>query len=250
MNFLKSAVSFSDAGIMTRLNKDIPKIEIDEIRFENVSLSLSKDQDPVLSHVDYNLPTDDVLVIESSNPQNASWFLKLIAGQVETTSGQILWNGEAIFNEEGDISPSDFLGCYFENYRPSSKDTFMSVWQLQNDLDVYTDVVEHFDLQDVHLTDLKKLPYGLQKLAYLVASVIRPVQVLVLEDPATGLTETQWLTFLDYVQLRQRQGFARHIFITNHHPTALRHTSFNRIILEEGLIYVDEALRVKKASHF
>lgn len=223
---------------------------VDEIRFENVSLSTSENRDPVLQNIDYSLPTDEVLVIESTHAENASLFLKMLAGQLETSTGHILWNGEKVFLGDSQIDPREWMGCYFESYRPGAIDSFLSVWGLLDQKTVFLDLVEHFELEDVSDTPLKKLSYSYQKLAYLVGSALKNSQVLILEDPASGLEESQWLNFLDFVQLRQRQGFLRHVFMTNHHPTALRHISHNKIILEDGLLYFDEALSHKKASHF
>ena len=50
--------------------------------------------------------------------------------------------------------------------------------------------------------------------------------------------------------MQQRRGFLRHIFMSNHHPTAMRHIGHNRIFLEDGLIYIDEEINSKKVSHF
>lgn len=235
---------------MSQITRLHPAFEVEEIRFENVSLTLDSDHDPILHHIDYSLPTDEILVIESSNPSNSALFLKMLAGQMQTSSGKILWNSEAVFLDESAIDPREIMACYFESYRPGRSETFSSVFGLEVNSEEYKDIEEYFDLSEYEKVPLKNLSYSLQKLAYLLASTVRPAQVLILEDPAAGLEESQWLNFLDYMQLKQRQGHLRHVFMTNHHPTALRHLSHNKIILEDGLLYFDEALRVKKASHF
>ncbi len=79
---------------------------------------------------------------------------------------------------------------------------------------------------------------------------MQPAQTLILEDPAMGLSEVNWLQILDLMQYQQRRGHFRHVYMTNHHPTALRHLAFNKIFIEDGLIYFDEAAGYKKASHF
>ena len=75
-------------------------IEVEEIRLENVTLQMSGDLYPILYSVDFNMPTDQVLLIESTNPTSAVAFLKVLAGKMETTSGKVLWNDENIFNSD------------------------------------------------------------------------------------------------------------------------------------------------------
>lgn len=229
-------------------------LEVNEIKLENVTLKVSSFHDPVLSAVDYNLPTDAVLLIESSNPQAATLFLKLMAGREDATSGRVLWNDESVFTTDCQIDPRESMGCYFETFRAGQKETLKSILFKDLGADEYYFVLDYFDLTDKAETLLKALPYSFQKLAYLIKSAAssqeQAKQVLVLEDPASGLEESQWLCFLDYMQMQQRRGHLRHIFMTNHHPTAMRHIGHNTIYIEDGIIYIDENMNTKKASHF
>lgn len=229
-------------------------LEVNEIKLENVTLKMSDHHDPILTSVDYSLPTDAVLLIESSHPLSATLFLKTLAGRTELSSGRILWDDEGVFTAESPIDPRDCMGCYFETFRAGHKDTFESI--LLNELgeSEYYFILDYFELTEKAQQPLKSLSYSFQKLAYLIKSAavspVGPKQVLILEDPASGLDENQWLCFLDYVQMQQRRGHLRHIFMTNHHPTAMRHIGHNKIYLEGGLIYIDEQVNPKKASHF
>ncbi len=229
-------------------------LEVNEIKLENVTLRVSSFHDPILSAVDYNLPTDAVLLIESSNPQVATLFLKLMAGREGATSGRVLWNDESVFTPESQVDPRESMGCYFETFRAGQKDTLKSVLLKDLGKAEYDFVLDYFDLTEKADRPLKGLSYSYQKLAYLIKSAAsdeqQTKQVLVLEDPASGLDEAQWLCFLDYVQMQQRRGHLRHIFMTNHHPTAMRHIGHNTIYIEDGIIYIDEDTSTKKASHF
>lgn len=229
-------------------------LEINEIKLDNVTFRISDDHDPILQSVDFSLPTDEVLLIESSNHDCPSLFLKLIAGRAELSAGQILWNDESIFTNESAIDPRDNMGCYFETFRAGRTDTIESVLLADLGAEEFEFVVDYFELAEIAKQPLKALPYSYQKLAYLIKSAavneLINKQILVLEDPASGLEESQWLCFLDFIQIQQRRGFLRHVFMTNHHPTAMRHLTHNKIYIEEGLIYFDEQINLKKASHF
>lgn len=232
------------------MDKNQTSFEVNEIKLENVTLKFSEDQDPILQSVDYNLPTDEVLLIESSQHQNATLFLKLLAGRAELSAGKVLWNDESVFTNDSLFDPHQSMGCYFESFRAGQKETFESVLQPDLGHDEFYFVMDYFDLNDKKNQPLKTMAYSFQKLAYLIKSAACNKQVLVLEDPASGLEEAQWLCFLDFIQMQQRRGFLRHIFMSNHHPTAMRHIGHNRIYLEDGLIYIDEEINSKKVSHF
>lgn len=226
------------------------QLEVNEIKLENVTLKVSESHDPILQSVDYSLPTDEVLLIESSNHHNATMFLKLLAGRAELAGGKVLWNDESVFTSDSSFDPRDSMGCYFETFRAGNKETFESILLEDLGQEEFDFVMDYFDLTDKETAPLKGMAYSFQKLAYLIKSAASNKQVLVLEDPASGLDESQWLCFLDFIQMQQRRGFLRHIFMSNHHPTAMRHIGHNRIFLEDGLIYIDEEVNTKKVSHF
>ena len=74
--------------------------------------------------------------------------------------------------------------------------------------------------------------------------------MLILEDPASGLSESVFLEILDLIQYGQRRGNLRHIYFTNHHPAALRHIDATVMHIEDGLIYIEEKFDTKKVFNF
>ncbi len=230
----------------TKNNSDI---SLDEIYLENVTLKMLG-RDPVLQSVNIHLPIDQTLVIESSNPQNAVYFLNFLAGRMDCESGQILWNGENIFSVDNEVSTASLLSCYFENHFANRSQTVgAAIKTIAAHCDGY-DAIEQFDFSDILNVPIKSVSYDLQKTIFLIQKIMQPAQTLILEDPAMGLSEFNWLQILDLIQYQQRRGHFRHVYMTNHHPTALRHLAFNKIFIEDGLIYFDEDAGYKKASHF
>ncbi len=222
---------------------------LDEILLENVTLKMFG-RDPVLQSVNIQLPTDQTLVVESSNPQNAVCFLHFIAGRMICDSGQILWNGANPFAADSYVCMDQWLSSYFENHFADRKKTVSETFNvIQASLESY-DLIEQFEFKDIQNKKISDLSYELQKTIFLIQKIAQPAQVLVLEDPAMGLSETLWLQVLDLMNYQQRRGHLRHVYMTNHHPTALRHLAFNKIFIEDGLIYFDENAGYKKASHF
>ena len=223
--------------------------DLDQLFLENVTL-LHQGRDLILKSVDFDLPTDQTVVIESSDPQNAVNFLKFIAGQLPCRSGRILWNGLDVFSEEAAVDPRQVMGSCFEHQCLPSKKTVSEMLSLWISAEETDSVLEDFEMNSSRHIKMNELDFASQKLIYLVISVLKNPQFLILEDPAQGLSEKQWLMYLDYIQFKQRRGYLRHIYMTNHQEKALNHLEHNKIYIEEGLIYIDESMPLKKVAHF
>ena len=222
---------------------------IEQIKLDNVTLKMFG-RDAILQSIELSLPLDETVVIESSNPQNAVYFLQFLAGRLVCESGQILCNGENIFSSDNDINPQDIIASFFENYFCDKNLTVEALFRQTNfDFENY-DVISYFEMDNYKKTKIKDLSYEVQKVVFLIYTVLNCAEVLVLEDPAMGISEFYWLQFLDLMQYQQRQGGLRHIYLTNNHPTAMRHLAYNKLFLEDGLVYFDENAGYKKASHF
>ena len=226
-------------------------VSLDQISFENVSL-LHNGFEPILQAVDFQIPMDQTIIIQSSNPIHAVFLLEVLAGRKEPQSGRIFWNENSLFEQDdNEWTRHDLVGCYFENQRPNPNQTLKQLFaEVTLSRELISESVEHFDLQDDLQSPFKKLVYEKQKLALLIISTLKNPQMLVLEDPASGLNEKSFLQFLDWVQRGQRQGHLRHLFLTNHHPAALRHLDCSVMYLEDGLVYYEENQKFKKAVHF
>jgi ABC-type multidrug transport system ATPase subunit len=224
---------------------------LDQILFENVSV-LQNGLDPILQSVDLQIPMDQTVIIQSSNPNHAVFMLEVLSGRKEPQSGRILWNEvNLIENDDKEWTMHDLAGCYFENQRQHPEQIVEHIFDfLTPSKELIQEAIEHFELEaDVHRT-FKSLTYEKQKIVMLISSTLKNPQMLILEDPASGISEKNFLQFLDWIQRGQRQSHLRHVFMTNHHPLALRHLECSFMYLEDGLIYFEENQKFKKAVHF
>ncbi len=229
--------------------KNDSNFDLDQLFLENVTL-FQQGHDPILKSVDFDLPTDQTVVIESSDPQNAINFLKFIAGQLPCFTGRILWNGQDVFSEDASVDPRQVMGTCFEQQCLPNKKTVEEMLLMWATADEVKEMLEDFELTSLKNKKMNDIDYSHLKLIYLVISILKNPQILILEDPANGLTEKQWLMYLDFVQFKQRRGYLRHIYLTNHQEKALHHLEHNKIYIEEGLIYIDETMPLKKVAHF
>lgn len=225
---------------------------LETITLQNVSIKLDG-YDPVLEHVDFELPIDQNVLIQSSNPFHAVQFLQILAGLQKPDSGCVMWNEQDIYtNDEADhLEPHRMVGAYFESQRPDPTKSMKTLFT-EAGITVLRqgDMIEQFDLQNFCDKPFKSLTFEMQKTVQLIAIISKQPQMLILEDPAMGLSEAVLLEILDLIQYEQRKGHVRHLFFTNHHPTAVRHMDATVMHLEDGLLYVEEKLDVKKVYNF
>lgn len=208
--------------------------------------------DPVLKSVDLKLPMDQTVIIQSSNPVHAVNLLEILAGRKEPQSGKVKWTDELDSEDSFAALPFyEFVTAYFESNRP---DPDMIVEKLflkaASGGEIVETAIEHFGLDPLLKNKFRTLTYENQKLVMLVMSTLRIPQMLVLEDPAVGVSENIFLNFLDWVQYWQRQGHLRHVFMTNNHPTAARHLEHSNLIVDDGYIYLEHTDAYKKIVHF
>ena len=225
---------------------------LETISLQNVSIKLDG-FDPVLEHVDLELPLDQNVLIQSSNPFHSVQFLQILAGLQKPDSGCVMWNEQDIYtNDEADhLVPHQMVGAYFESQRPHPQKSMKTLFtEAGIKSDRQADLIEQFDFKKFSEVPFKNLSFEMQKTVQLVTIISKEPQMLILEDPASGLSETVFLEVLDLIQYAQRRGHLRHIFFTNHHPTALRHMDATVMHLEDGLLYVEEKLDVKKVYNF
>lgn len=225
---------------------------LNSIQLENVTC-IDETSEPVLLHVDFELPTDQTLIIQALNPNHAVSFLKLLAGRLSPEGGRVLYNEKDMLDwmEDGE-KVSLLIGSYFESDRPAPDSKIRSlVVSSQFPEEEVLDAFEQISLT-VSLDHLfSSLSYEDQKMILLLRALKNKPEMIILEDPAMGLSEGKFLDFLDYTHFLQRRGHLRHVFMTNNHPTASKqlHDSIS-LLLADGLIYQEEALETKKAVHF
>ncbi len=230
-------------------------LSLDQITFENVSI-LVDGFDPILQSVDLEIPMDQTIIIQASNPIHAVCLLELLAGRKSPQTGRVTWNEYNLFEGDEDvIREQQMIGSYFENQRPHPNMLIKKVLTQTEKKEhiqkkIFEEACEHFEISRFLDIKFRDVSYEMQKLVLLIAATLHQPQMLTLEDPALGLTEKSFLDYLDWIQYLQRRGDLRHIFMTNNHPAALRHLDANKLFVEDGLIYLEDKENFKKAVHF
>ena len=225
--------------------------QLDRIKFENVSFQV-EGLGPVLKSVDLDLPTDQTVVVQATNPSHAVQLLEILAGLKSPQSGRVIYadseDSEELIYENAFY---EIVGSYFECHRPSPEATISLIFKETGAAnEVVLQAAEHFEIQNILDNKFKDLSFEQQKLILLIRSTLRSPQMLVLEDPAVGLSEDHFLNYLDWIQFWQRRGNLRHVYLTNNHPSAARHFQHTTIFVDDGLVYIEEPQVYKKIVNF
>ncbi len=226
-------------------------IQLESVQLVNVSLQV-EGLDPVLSSVDLEIPMDKTVEVKASNPAHAVYLLEMLAGRREPQKGKVQWHNS--LGHDDDLADRCFfevVAGYFESERPAPQSTVHEILStVEASPDVLKSAITHFGLQKKMDAKFHTLTFEWQKIILLIRATLKIPQMLVLEDPAVGISEEKFLDYLDWIQYWQRQGNFRHIFLTNNHPTAARHLDSISMFVDEGLIYVEEQPEFKKAVQF
>lgn len=226
-------------------------LSLDLVQFENVSFHI-EGLDPVLTSVDLDIPMDKTVIVQASQPTHAVHLLEILAGVRQPQKGKVKWiNDKQVEDEINSNALYDMVSAYFESQRAHPESSVIKIFEgVCASSEKVQMAIEHFELKKLINKKFKELSYEYQKLVMLVVSTLRSPQMLVLEDPALGLSETSFLNYLDWIQYWQRQGQIRHLYMTNNHPTAARHFDHITMFVDEGLIYVEDEPLYKKVVHF
>lgn len=225
--------------------------QLDRIKFENVSFQV-EGLDPVLKSVDLELPTDQTVIVQATDPSHAVQLLEILAGLKQPQSGRVIYADSDDSEDVVDENPFyEIVGSYFEFNRPSADTNISMIFNETGAAkEIIAQAAEHFEIESLLIRKFKELSFEQQKLILLIRSTLRTPQMLVLEDPAVGLSEDHFLNFLDWIQYWQRRGTLRHVYLTNNHPSAARHFEHTTMFVDDGLLYVEEPQVYKKIVNF
>ena len=162
---------------------------LDYIVFENVSYQ-NEGFDPVLVHVDLELPMDQTIIVQSSNPSHSVHLLEILAGRKEPQSGKIKWTDQGYYeSKELQISLHELVASYFESNRPDPNIKIHDLLTSYSaNVKMIQEAAEHFEISELMEKTFRILSYENQKLVLLIVPTLKTPQMLILEDPAVGLS--------------------------------------------------------------
>jgi ABC-type transporter Mla maintaining outer membrane lipid asymmetry ATPase subunit MlaF len=223
--------------------RTLPQIE--SLRFESATFGYDV-KNPIFDAVTFNAPLDRNIFVTGKAGHGQSTFLKLLAVLVQPQSGSFLINGQ----NTSEMSFEEFLpyrrrigytfdyGGLFANRTLAENIVLPLLYHKTHSLREAE--AEAFALAEAFgfKNDLSKIPAsasgGLRKLVSILrAFVLRP-EMLVMDDPFTGIDHTNKINIIKLINERRESGELKHVFITCRDADWPERFGFETLYVEHG----------------
>jgi branched-chain amino acid transport system ATP-binding protein len=172
----------------------------------------------VFNNLDFELMRGDCHAIIGPNGAGKTTFVAIITGLLSPTSGEVLLDGQDVTHysvkqrvAEGIVRTFQ-INTLFDSLTPMesvviaicqrdkvAKPTFRAIKHLHSQIDEAYVLLEKFGLADDAIVATQLLPYGKQRvLEVVLAYALRP-RVLLLDEPAAGLSTSQGRALFEQV---------------------------------------------------
>lgn len=223
----------------------LPRIE--SMSFEGVTYA-HENHDATLRNCDFTF-APGVYRFQSIEGAGKSTLLQLIAGLVIPQSGRYLINGQ-------DVSAMSFeeflpyrlrIGYTFDyggliNNR-SIADNLLLPLQYHKMMPEkearahVKEMLEHFEIQRFAKERPAHVPGRVRKLAVLLRALVIHPQILLLDDPSVGLSESTQNLFTDYVKNQVKSGALPYVFMACYDELFLAQMPHEVLHIDNGLLY-------------
>lgn len=196
-----------------------------------------------VDHVSFNVPAKTCMGLLGPNGAGKSTILKALSGMISSSEGEILINGidikdhtKALSNvgcviETPDFYPEitvseiiDFSACIHNIDRVSSKTQMCTL-------------IDHMGLKQFADTPIGKLSKGLRQRTFLASAMVSDPDILLLDEPASGLDPAGISEFRDILLNLKNQG--RTILLSSHMLGTVSRICDKTAILKQGKIVFD-----------
>lgn len=236
------------------------KIKIESLRFEGVQFKF-EGQDSILNRTDFEFPVGEIVWIKSTEGAGKSTVLQVLAGLEIPQSGKYLINQ----NNVTDMSFEEFLpyrlniGYSFDYGGLISNRTVFDNLMLPL---VYhrllpfnqakkrvTEILEKFDIQGLANERPAHIPGRVRKLTCLLRAVITEPQMILMDDPSVGLSQSALETFVEHVHELREKGHCQHTFISSYDEQFMNLFNYQLVHLDAGSLYYEAVDPAKKVMH-
>lgn len=203
------------------LRKQIQQIEFKDLNFKNSRGEF------VFRDLNMTLPAQGLIWVKGEGGAGKSVFIKMICGLIAPTSGQVLINNEVInqmtfeeflpyrcnmgysFDFGGLINNRDIvgnllLGCQYHQFQLNG------VTDLQKRAEEYLDI---FGLKEVAHDRPSAIVGRLRKAVSVARAFIHDPQILLLDDPSTGLRSETKKQLIQHIKNKLNEGIVKQVFV-------------------------------------
>jgi phospholipid/cholesterol/gamma-HCH transport system ATP-binding protein len=216
---------------------------IDSLRFENMSLEIigspaaGTRSKKIFEDVNFELPTNEIVWFRGQSGGGKSVLVKIMNGLLALTSGRYIVNGE-------DVSQMDFedfkpyrlnIGYSFDyggliNNRTIEANLalpldYHAAGEYAQNLKQVEYYLNFFGLNDVKYDRPSSVVGGLRKAACVARAFVTEPEMLLLDDPTTGLRIGMIEKMRDLILAKRKEGRLKHVFVATEDERLFRGVS-------------------------
>ncbi len=202
---------------------DIPPLEIDP----NAPLAMKAERltkrfgDFVaVNNVSFEIPKGEIFGFLGSNGCGKSTTMKMLTGLLDATEGQATLLGQPI--NASDISTRKRVGymsqafsLYEELTVYQNLELHAKLYEVANKKETIHHIMQQFELQDLAQQTPASLPLGIRQRLQLAAACLHKPEVLILDEPTSGVDPAARDTFWEYLIKLSREDKIT-IFVSTH----------------------------------
>jgi phospholipid/cholesterol/gamma-HCH transport system ATP-binding protein len=237
------------------INYQVKNVDIESLRLEDLSFGYP-DKDLIFEDVTYDLPTDKIVWISGASGAGKSVILKMLNGFMTPNAGKYLINGQSA----GDMSFEEFLpyrlniGYSFDfggliNNRTIFQNLLLPLeyHQSRGPVNIAEQVHEFmalFNLLGVGNDRPSGIPGAFRKAACVARAFMLNPQVLLLDDPTTGLRPELRTRLKEVILKKRRDGILRHVFVATDDVEFIKDIADEHLIIKNRKITQEPVVKV------
>ncbi len=172
------------------------------------NLTLVKNKKTVFCNISFSVSISSALIIKGKNGSGKTSFLKILAGIMSKTSGNILWGGNNIDNFRDDFNGDlQFIGHKnFLNQQLSVEQNLKFFAKLHDSELALPSALNFFELEKIKHQKVKTLSAGWQKRVMLAKLLACPTTIWLLDEPTVNLDQEGKNKLYHLIQTRIKEN--------------------------------------------
>ena len=200
-----------------------------------------------VSELDLQIKAGSVFGLIGPNGAGKTTTLRMLAGLLEPTSGEILINGRAVNHDWRELKRQigympDFFGVYEDMLVWEYLDFFGRCYDLPTDRrrQVTNELLELVDLAEKRDTYVNTLSLGMRQRLCLAHALVHDPQVLLLDEPASGLDPRARVEMREL--LRELGAMGKTVVVSSHILAELAEMCDAVGIIEKGRLIISGSM--------
>lgn len=230
--------------------------DITSIEFKKASFSTQSGV-PVFSDISIELPMNEIIWLKGSSGSGKSVLIKMICGLLVPNSGELAINKKQIY----DLSFEEFtplrcnMGYSFDFGGLINNRNILANLLLPNEYHNYeygtpnelvlrvTKYLELFNLSKVAYERPSSIVGGLRKAACVARAFIHDPELLLLDDPTTGLRGETRNNLKNLIQQKKSGGKLKHVIVASEDNEFMEDLATVTIEINDGTIRIEKKAR-------